>query len=286
MIVGTRHSKLALAQTYQFRDRITAAFPGIECTIKEVTSTGDIDLKSSLKDMGGTGVFVRELDAMLKDGTVDVTVNSLKDIPVKIDPALTVAAVLPRAAVEDAVIPVPWDSLKPGCVLGTSSVRRSVLIGRDKPDVKLKDIRGNMNTRLAKLEAGEYDAIIMAKAGLDRLGITENVHPVDKHILIPAAGQGAIAVECRADDEETISLLKALDHPKTRTEVTFERDVLRFMNAGCSSPIGVNAELVGDRLNVIAVSFVPEEPVSIETSFPASEAFERAREIADVLLRK
>ena len=152
--------------------------------------------------------------------------------------------------------------------------------------MELKDIRGNMNTRLSKLAAGEYDAIIMAKAGLDRLGITENVHPVDKHILIPAAGQGAIAVECRADDEETIRLLKTLDDTRTRTEVTFERDVLRHMNAGCSSPIGVNAELVGDMLKVIAVSFVPEEPVSIETSFPVSEASERARKIGNLLLRK
>lgn len=284
MIAGTRESALAMAQTVEFKERFEKAHPGIPCTIQGITSTGDVDLKTHLKDMGGSGVFVRELDDALISGKVDVTVNSLKDIPVVTDPRITVAAILPRADVRDACIPVAFEDLAGGTILGTSSVRREWMVNTSRANIKLKPLRGNMNTRLAKLEAGEYSAIIMAKAGLDRLSISKNVHPISKEKFIPAAGQGAIAVECRSDDKETLELLKALDDPKTRAEVETERSVLRSMNAGCSSPIGVNAEIIGDQMRILAVSFVNSPPVRLDVTFPVEERVKKAKEVADKLM--
>ena len=286
MIAGTRESNLAMAQTVEFKHRFEEAYPGMTCEIKGITSTGDIDLKTHLKDMGGSGVFVRELDDALLRGDIDVTVNSLKDIPAVMDKRLTVAAVLPRADVRDACIPVPLETLEDGRILGTSSVRRERMLGENMPGVVLKPIRGNMNTRLSKLANGDYDAILMAKAGLDRLGISENVHPIPKDRFIPAAGQGAIAIECRADDTETIRLLQKLDDKKTRTEVKAERDILRFMNAGCSSPIGINAEVLGDSMRIIAVTYVFGEPIRVDTTFPLEQVEQKTREIADILMNK
>ena len=160
------------------------------------------------------------------------------------------------------------------------------MLGENMPGVVLKPIRGNMNTRLNKLANGDYDAILMAKAGLDRLGISENVHPIPKDKFIPAAGQGAIAIECRADDTETIELLKKLDDRKTRTEVKAERDILRYMNAGCSSPIGINAEVLGDKMRIIAVTYVFKEPIKVDATFPLEEIESKTREIADILMNK
>ena len=286
MIAGTRESALAMTQTLEFKKRFEEMHPGVACEIQGITSTGDVDLKTHLKDMGGSGVFVRELDEALISGKVDVTVNSLKDIPVVTDPRITVAAVLPRADVRDACIPTAYEDLICGTVLGTSSVRREWMVKTTRANIRLKPLRGNMNTRLAKLKAGEYSAIIMAKAGLDRLGISENVHPISKEKFIPAAGQGAIAVECRSDDKETIELLKALDDPKTRMEVETERDVLRYMNAGCSSPIGVNAEINDDKMRILAVSFVNSPPVRLNITFPVENRKDKAKEVADRLMGK
>lgn len=284
MIVGTRESALAMAQTVEFKDLLKKMYPDIPCEIQGITSFGDVDLKTHLKDMGGSGVFVRELDEALLSGKVDVTVNSLKDIPVVTDPRITVAAVLPRADTRDACIPMAFEDLVCGTILGTSSVRREWMVKTSRANIRLKPLRGNMNTRLSKLEAGEYSAIIIAKAGLDRLGISENVHPISKEKFIPAAGQGAIAIECRSDDKITLDLLRTLDDPRTRAEVETERAILRYMDAGCSSPIGVNAEINGDTMRILAVSFINSPPVRIDITFPTEERMEKAKEIANRLV--
>ncbi|MCQ2071218.1 MAG: hydroxymethylbilane synthase [archaeon] len=286
MIAGTRESQLAMAQTLQFKEVIEKAVPGLVCEIKGMTSFGDVDLQTHLKNMGGTGVFVRELDAALLAGKVDVTVNSLKDIPTVMDERLVVAAVLPRADVRDAMMPMPLEDVPADGVVGTSSVRREKMLNAARPGLGIKTIRGNMNTRMEKLENGEYTSILMAKAGLDRLGITEGVNAIDKELFIPAAGQGAIAVECRADDKETLELLKKIDDAKTRAEVKAERDVLRHMNAGCTSPIGVNAELNGDEMRMLAISYINDPPIRIDITFPLSEVDIKTKEIANTLLGK
>ncbi|WP_201013887.1 hydroxymethylbilane synthase [Candidatus Methanomethylophilus sp. 1R26] len=210
MKAGSRTSSLAMAQAEEFKAAFEKACAEV-CQIVGITSHGDKDVTTHLANMGGIGVFVKELEEALAAGEIDCTVNSLKDIPAKIDPRFTVAAVLPRADVRDATIPLPLDKMVCGTILGTSSVRRERMIRAFNPTIRIKTLRGNMNTRISKLEAGEYNAIVMAKAGLDRLGISYQVNPVDKRILVPAAGQGAIGIECRADDAATIEKLRKLD---------------------------------------------------------------------------
>lgn len=285
MIAGSRESQLAMVQAEEFKTLLERK-TGEVCEIKGIASAGDKDLKTHLANMGGTGVFVKELEEALLKGEIDCTVNSLKDIPAQLDPRFVVAAVLPRADVRDAIIPASLEQLQCGAIIGTSSVRREMMLRASKPSLRVKTLRGNMNTRLNKLAEGEYNAIVMAKAGLDRLGIERDVHPIDKHVFVPAAGQGAIGIECRADDAKTIEILRKVDDAKTRTEVKLERDILRHMNAGCSSPIGVNAELVDGMIKLVAVSFTSMPAVRIVTEFPVAEADEKAREIADRLLRK
>lgn len=284
MIAGSRESALAMKQTEMFRDRLTAAgFPA--CEIKGITSHGDIDLATSLKDMGGTGVFVRELDEALLNGEVDVTVNSLKDIPAELTPGLVIGALLPRDDVRDALVPVGLDDLGCGAIVGTSSVRREMILRTVKPAVRTKPIRGNIQTRLRKVQTEEYTATIMAMAGLDRLGLADSAHPLDKHVFIPAAGQGAIAVECRADDTQTLAVLKKLDDTQTRTEVHAERTILRLMNAGCSSPIGINAEVTDDQIHLIAISFdYSVRPIRVDTTFAIKDTDQELPRIADILL--
>ncbi|TQS81845.1 MAG: hydroxymethylbilane synthase [Methanomethylophilus alvi] len=279
MKAGSRTSSLAMAQAEEFKAAFEKACAEV-CQIVGITSHGDKDVTTHLANMGGIGVFVKELEEALAAGEIDCTVNSLKDIPAKIDPRFTVAAVLPRADVRDATIPLPLDKMVCGTILGTSSVRRERMIRAFNPTIRIKTLRGNMNTRISKLEAGEYNAIVMAKAGLDRLGISYQVNPVDKRILVPAAGQGAIGIECRADDAATIEKLRKLDDAKTRTEVGIERSILRAMGAGCSSPVGINAELNGSTVSLIAVSFIPDVPVRVMTSFDVSESEAKIAEIA------
>ncbi len=285
MIAGSRESQLAMVQAEEFKALLEKK-TGEVCEIRGIASTGDKDLQTHLANMGGAGVFVKELEEALLRGEIDCSVNSLKDIPAQLDPRFVVAAVLPRADVRDAIIPASLEQLQCGAIIGTSSVRREMLLRASKPSLRVKTLRGNMNTRLSKLAEGEYHAIIMAKAGLDRLGIDRDVHPIDKNVFVPAAGQGAIGIECRADDTRTIELLKKVDDAKTRTEVKLERDILRHMNAGCSSPIGVNAELVDGMIKLVAVSFTDMPAVRIATEFPVEEADAKAKEIADRLLRK
>ncbi len=286
MIAGTRESALAMRQTEMFKEYLEDAGLG-PCEIKGITARGDVDQTSALKDLGGAGAFVRELDEALLKGEVDVTVNSLKDIPAFIDPRLTIGAVLPRDDPRDALYPLDLSSLGCGAIVGTSSVRREMIMRTAKPGVRIKPLRGNIQTRLDKVETEEYNATIMAKAGLDRLDITANVYPLEKNLFVPAAGQGAIAVECRADDEKTLAVLKQLDDRKTRTEVTAERTVLRLMNAGCSSPIGINAELNGLKLHILAVSFdYTVRPVRLDTTFPLKDLDTELPKIAAKLMGK
>lgn len=285
MIAGSRESQLAMAQTEEFRERLEK-ITGEKCEIKGITSSGDKDTETALTAMGGTGVFVKELEEALLRGEIDCAVSSLKDIPINMDPRFTVAAILPRGDVRDALVPASLQDLQCGAIIGTSSARREMLLRATKPSLRVKSIRGNMNTRLDKLNNGEYTAVILAKAGLDRLGIDRNVHPIDKHVFVPAAGQGAIAVECRKDDAKTIELLKKIDDAKTRAEVEFEGKILELMGAGCSSPVGINAELDGDTMKLIAVSFIDIVPVRISAEFPASEAMSHAQEIADRLMKR
>ncbi|MFA5453110.1 MAG: hydroxymethylbilane synthase [Candidatus Methanomethylophilaceae archaeon] len=269
MIVGTRESKLAMRQTQIFLDLAREQHPETEFTIKGMKSSGDLDLTSSLDELQGFGAFVRELDAALLSGTIDVAVNSMKDMPIQMPDGICIPAVLPRAAAEDVLIPCSLDELHAGAVVGTSSIRRAAMLKSLRPDLNTAQLRGNIQTRISKLDDGEYDAIILAKAGLDRMSIQHKMSVLSIDDFIPAPAQGAIAVTCRSDKPDVISILRCINDQSTLTEVTVERGLMRLMGAGCSSPIGINAKLSSKNIRVRAISFEYSEiPIKIDVTIP------------------
>ena len=287
MIVGTRESKLAMRQTELFQEKMAKSFPDVPIEIVSMKALGDIDLTSPLNAMSGVGAFVRELDDAMLQGKIDASVNSLKDIPTKMASGLTVAAIFERDSPEDIILPCPLEDLPKGAKVGTSSVRRMRLIQSIRPDIEIVQLRGNIHTRLNKLDNGEYDAILLAKAGLERMGIERPMHTLDKRVFIPAPGQGTIAVECRSDDEETIKMLKTLDHAETRAAVDTEREIMIIMGAGCSAPVGINAEVNGDSIIVRAISFdYTPEPRKVEVTIPLKHDPQVLQDIADYLIGK
>jgi hydroxymethylbilane synthase len=232
--------------------------PGIGIEVREVKTTGDRVTDRPLASLGGYGAFTKELDQRIVSGEIDAAVNSLKDMPVDLTPGTELAAVLPRGPVEDVLLSdVPLEQLPHGAVVGSSSVRRRSILLWKRPDLDVRDLRGNVPTRVRKWKDGEYDAIVLARAGLMRLGIDVRHHILDPEAFTPAVGQGAIAVVC-AKDSEHLSSLRQLDDLKTRTEVEAERFVLRALGGGCSVPIGVWATMQGNVL-MIRGSVISEE---------------------------
>lgn len=269
MIVGTRGSRLALAQTSIFVDAFSKKFPDVDIEIRKIVTTGDRIRDRPLSAIGGFGAFVKELDRQILDGKIDVAVNSLKDMPVKLTEGTCLAAVLPRGPVEDVVIPpVPLEKLPPGSIVGTSSVRRKALLMNKRDDLIIKDMRGNVTTRLRKLDLGEYDAIVMARVGLERIGFDGHFLPLDPEEFIPAVGQGAIAVVCRKGSEYE-KMLKSIEDPPTRMEVDAERFILGALGGGCSVPIGLWAKVDGKRMRVrgIVLTESGKQLAKIDRSF-------------------
>ena len=284
MRVGTRESKLAMRQTEIFCERMAELNPDVECDVVGLKSLGDIDLTSPLDKMAATGAFVRELDEAMKKDQIDCSVNSLKDIPIDVDPELTVVAIFPRDSDEDVILPCPLEDLPQGARVGTASVRRRHMLKEVRPDLVVENLRGNIHTRLRRLDEGDFDAIILAKAGLDRMGIGRPMHVLDKRQFVPAPAQGAIAVECRVDDDETRKALQKLDDRPTRTAVGVERGIMKLMGAGCSSPVGINAVVDGDVVHVRAVSYgYTEEPRRVEKDLPLDYVMDELLDISDYL---
>lgn len=287
MRVGTRESKLAMRQTEIFCQRMAGANPDIDCEVVGLKSLGDIDLASPLNQMAATGAFVRELDEAMIKGAIDCSVNSLKDIPIDVNKELMVVAVFPRDADEDVILPCPLEELPQGARVGTASVRREKQLHEVRPDLEIVNLRGNIHTRLQRLDDGDFDAIILAKAGLDRMGIDRPMHVLDKTRFIPAPAQGAIAVECRKSDDATRIALQRLDDMPTRIATGVERGIMKLMGAGCSSPVGINATVEGDMVRVRAVSYdYTEEPRRVETVLPCDYIMDELLDIAEYLTGK
>ncbi len=284
MIIGSRESKLAMRQTDIFMEQMKAAGSTIPMEVKGLTSLGDVDLTSPLNSLGDIGAFVRELDDALLRKEIDISVNSMKDIPIDLPKGLVIGAVLKRDDTHDICVPSALDELPQGSRVGTSSVRRENVLKTVRPDIEILPIRGNIHTRLDKLDNGEYDAIILAKAGFDRMGITRSCGKLDENVFVPSPAQGAIAVECREDDVETLELLKAVDHEDTRREVNLERNIMKLMNAGCSSPVGIRAYRGVGGFTVKAVSFTDDgKPIRLTREFKDSEEESNTKEIAEIL---
>ena len=248
LIFATRPSALARWQTQWVISALQEAHPDLVCEEKIITTQGDKVLDKPLPEIGGKGLFTQELESELLSGAVHCAVHSLKDLPVENPEGLTVGCIPVRAEVRDAWISAnayALDTLPSGSVVGTSSLRRAAQILFARPDVTIASLRGNVDTRLRKAQEGQYDAIILAGAGLTRLGLEERVTqwlPLD--VMLPAPGQGALAVQCREDDEETLSLLAALEDVSTRIAVTAERQFLFGLGGGCAVPVAAYAEQV------------------------------------------
>lgn len=262
LTIGTRGSKLALAQTELVRQALAAAHPGLEIVLERITTRGDIVLDRPLSAVGGKGLFVDEIEQALRQGRIDLAVHSAKDLPSTLPPDMALAAFLRRADPRDALVSRDgrrMAELPAGARVGTSSVRRACQLRHLRPDLSVQHLRGNVDTRLRKLSEGQYDAIILAAAGLERLDAlgyaTEILEP---EIMLPAVGQGALAVEVRAGDEHTAALLQPLDDWETRVCVTAERAFLAHLAGGCQVPAGALARLAGDRLLLAGMIGTPD----------------------------
>ena len=284
MRVGSRESKLAMRQTEIFVQRMAGANPDVTCEVIGMKALGDIDLKSRLDQLPKTGAFVRELDDAILRGEIDCSVNSLKDIPIDMDHDLVIAAMFDRDDPRDVILPCPLEELPEGARVGTASVRRESILRDVRPDLVIEPLRGNIHTRLSRLDAGDFDAIILAKAGLDRMGIDRPMHVLDDTVFVPAPAQGIIAVECRADDAETRSRISKLESRRSRAEAGVERGIMKLMGAGCSSPVGINAKMVGDSIHVEAVSYTyTSEPRRVSTDLPVDYVMDELLDIAEYL---
>ena len=257
IIIGTRGSKLALWQADYIERRLREEYSGLSVTQKRVTTKGDRILDVPLAKIGGKGLFTKELEEEMLSGTIDLAVHSLKDMPAKVPDGLVIAAVTKRLDPGDALVSNRFSSfeeLPKGARVGTSSLRRRAQLLCARPDLEMLDLRGNVNTRLRKLDEGEYDAIVLAVAGLKRLGFADRIRQVlPRDMVLPAVGQGALAIETRADDKETRDMLAFLRDDDTICCTEAERSFLARVEGGCQVPVGVYATAEGDGLNVEAV---------------------------------
>lgn len=260
VVIGTRKSPLALHQTAQVKATLEQLVPGLHVDVKHITTQGDRSQSRDepLPSIGGKGLFTAELEQALLDTSIDLAVHSLKDLPTKLDPRFTIGAVCRRESPADVLISRNGERLMElprGAVIGTSSVRRESQIRNLRPDLEIATIRGNVDSRISKLRnpALRFSAIVLAQAGLDRLGRGEEITQIFEFTeMVPAPGQGALGVQCRAGDQELLHVLKLLDHPETRAETNVERTFLAMLDAGCNTPIGCIARCVDGRIQAFA----------------------------------
>jgi len=250
--IATRKSPLALWQSEHVAGLLRQAHPGLEVELVPMSTRGDEVLDRSLAAIGGKGLFLKELEVAMQRGEADCAVHSLKDVPMELEPGFALAAVLERADFADAFVSNDHRdvaALPRGARVGTSSLRRQAQLRALRPDLVLGDLRGNVNTRLAKLDAGEHDAIVLACAGLQRLALDERIRSrLQPPEWLPAPAQGAIAIECRDDDPELAALLAVLDHAPTRTCVEAERAMNRALHGSCHVPVAALAQFAGGAL--------------------------------------
>jgi hydroxymethylbilane synthase len=270
IIIGSRGSSLALTQTTWVKNQISKYFPDIEVTINIIKTSADSDQTSSLRAPATVGVFVKELEQALLDNEIDLAVHSMKDVPTQIAPGLRIAAIPEREDARDALVTLHAKSLSElpsGSRIGTGSVRRQAQILALRPDLKIMDIRGNVDTRLKKLQDGMYDALILANAGLRRLGLEDRISALlEFDQMLPAPGQGALAIETRIDDPKTEEIADALNHPGTEITVLAERNFLKRMGGGCNVPVAAYARLQKNRISLDGLVAAPNGQIVIRDS--------------------
>ncbi|MGF1911652.1 hydroxymethylbilane synthase [Vibrio kasasachensis] len=288
--IATRKSPLALWQAYYVRDALQAAHPGLEVELVTMVTKGDIILDTPLAKVGGKGLFVKELEVAMLEGRADLAVHSMKDVPVDFPEGLGLVTICEREDPRDAFVSNQYacvDDLPQGAIVGTCSLRRQCQLKEYRPDLVIKELRGNVGTRLGKLDAGEYDAIVLAAAGLKRLKLEERIASfIEPEQSLPAVGQGAVGIECRLDDERLIELLAPLNHTDTADRVKCERAMNITLEGGCQVPIGSYSLLEGDNLWLRALVGEPDgtEMVRGEIRGPRAQAEEMGVKLANQLL--
>jgi len=288
--IATRKSALALWQAEYVKARLEQAHPGIEVTLVPMVSRGDKLLDSPLSKIGGKGLFVKELETALLENEADIAVHSMKDVPMDFPEGLNLFCICEREDPRDAFVSNTYaslDELPQGAIVGTSSLRRQTQLLALRPDLVIHFLRGNVNTRLAKLDAGEYDAIILAAAGLIRLGFGDRIaHSLSVENSLPAGGQGAVGIECRTADLELHALLGPLNHADTAARVSAERAMNKHLNGGCQVPIACYAVLEGDDLWLRGLVGAPsgERLLRAEARAPRGEALALGVGVAEQLL--
>lgn len=290
--IVSRKSQLALIQTHWVRDELQRHFPELGVEIVTMETQGDKVLDVSLSKIGDKGLFTQELEDTMLRGDSDFAVHSLKDLPTRLPEGLMLGCVTEREDPADALVVHEKNkdktlaTLPEGAVIGTSSLRRLAQLRHHYPHLTFKDIRGNLNTRLAKLDEGQYDAIILAVAGLERLGMGDRVHQViPSDVSLHAVGQGALGIECREGDPEILELLQAIAHTPTSQRCLAERAFLRSLEGGCQVPIGVNTSIDGDQLTLTGMVARLDGQKLIKDSLqgPASEAEQLGERLANEL---
>lgn len=288
--IATRKSALALWQAEFVKESLEAAHPGLSVTLVPMVSRGDKLLDAPLAKIGGKGLFVKELETALLENEADIAVHSMKDVPMDFPAGLGLFCICEREDPRDAFVSNTYDSLDAlpaGSIVGTSSLRRQAQLLARRPDLTIHFLRGNVNTRLAKLDAGEYDAIILAAAGLIRLGFESRIRArISVEDSLPAGGQGAVGIECRTADSDLHALLAPLNHAQTAVRVNAERAMNKHLNGGCQVPIACYAELEGGQLWLRGLVGQPDGGLLLraEDRAPAGEAEALGVRVAEALL--
>lgn len=290
--IATRKSPLALWQAEHVRQRLQTLHPGLEVELVTMTTQGDRVLDSPLAKIGGKGLFVKELENGMLDGRADMAVHSMKDVPAELPTGLEIGAILEREDPRDAFVSNRFagiNELPLGARVGTSSLRRQCQLRATRPDLEILDLRGNVNTRLAKLDDGDYDAIVLACAGLRRLGMEERItRALDPEAMLPAIAQGVIGIECRSGDARIAGLIAGLNHPYTATSTAAERAMNARLAGGCQAPVAGYSELDEDMLHLRGLVGWPNgsDTVVGDISGPAVDAVHLGEQLAEDLLAR
>jgi hydroxymethylbilane synthase len=290
--IATRQSPLALWQAEYVKARLLQLHPDIHVELVKMVTKGDKILDTPLAKVGGKGLFVKELETGMLNGEADIAVHSMKDVPVEFPDGLMLAVICEREDPRDAFVSNQIDAideLPQGAIVGTSSLRRQSQLRAWRPDLQIRDLRGNVNTRLKKLDDGDFDAIILAAAGLLRLGFEDRIkHPIDTDVSLPAIGQGAVGIECRADDERIMSLIEPLNHSETSTCVQAERAMNHRLEGGCQVPIAGFAQLDNWNLSMRGLVGRPDGQLIIagEVQGHADQAEQLGIQLAEDLLSR
>ena len=280
--IGTRGSKLALWQADHISELLSKEYLDLEIEIQVIKTTGDAVLDSPLSEIGGKGVFVKEIEEALLSDNIDIAVHSMKDVPTILPKGLLISAVAKRHDPRDAFLSktgLTLEELPEGSRVGTGSLRRCSQLLHHFPNLNIVSIRGNVDTRIKKLkESGEYDAIVLAVAGLERMGLGEEITEIiSTDIMLPAPGQGIVAIECRRDDQETANILRKINHTETEIAATSERAFLYRLGGDCNVPVGCNATLSGNMINLSGIISSPNGKVLIKKD--ASDSIQHAQQL-------